>query len=766
MGFVNKLRSIVLRLLVRASVQGQDYLSPAPRTLFILETDRATHRLLLLQQLKKHRNTVPAQQILSTAFNQRDLLRNRLESQVERLEFLAQNEDIQIVPVSIYHGRMPQREHGWLNLLYAETWHRAGIIGRLMQLLVNGRQTLIQIDPPLSLKQLKQSSPHQPAGVVAHKAARVFDSHFHQRRLAIIGPDLSHRHTLINLILQREDIRTQIHLAAHANGISDAEATAEARTILDGIAANFSPTTARVLSRLLGWFWKHTYRKIEVLGVEKAQAVAPNSQLVYLPCHRSHMDYVLLSWSLYEHGLMIPHIAAGDNLNAPLLGSILKRGGAVFMRRRFLDDALYTALFRAYLVYMANRGHALEYFIEGGRSRTGRLLPAKTGLLRMTLENHRDNPKTPVTLIPVWISYDKLVESRTYQKELSGAQKRRESMWGLLLTLRQFRRQLGDTALSFGDPIALSAQTSATQDINVLTADIGRQVMTHINRAAYANETALLGTVLLATPGLRLARTALAECAQALAALLPLLPNAPAGVAQGHAERWIDDALKREQLSCDEDGQIFLTAAQTQELAFYRNQLHHITVLPGIYLLLTHRHPKPSPQTLPRLLAPVYPYLQAELFLPWAADKTTGAYKQTRLALEKQGLLLRAEKAMVLADTALSQVLIRNAEKVLLRYYLVLHQVAKHQQCATETLISESQRIAEQLHREFGFYSPEYTDSKVLEVYLRTLAEQGVISINDGQIEKRIDLAPVLRRARQLLSRAAVSYIDKVLHPR
>lgn len=766
MGFVNQVRRLLLHVLVKASIQGKAHLKPAPRTLYILETDRNSHRLLLLQQLKKHQNTVPAQQILSAAFNQRDLLRNRLEAQVERVEFLAKDEDIHIVPVSIYHGRMPQREHGWLNLLYAETWHKAGIVGRLMQLLVNGRQTLIQVDPPLSLKQLKHATPHQPAGVIAHKAARVFDSHFHQRRLAIIGPDLSHRRTLINLILQRDDIRKQVRLAAQANGISEAEATQEARVILDGIAANFSPTTARVLSRALGWFWKHTYRNIQVLGVDKVQAVAPKSQLVYLPCHRSHMDYVLLSWSLYEHGLMIPHIAAGDNLNAPVLGSILKRGGAVFMRRRFLDDPLYTALFRAYLVYMANRGHALEYFIEGGRSRTGRLLPAKTGLLRMTIENYLASPTTPVTLIPVWISYDKLVESRTYQKELSGATKRRESMWGLLLTLRQFRRQFGDTALSFGEPITLPAVGKIAPEPNELTADIGRQVMTQINQAAYANETALLGTVLLATPGLRLARTALAECAQALAALLPLLPNAPAGVAQGHAERWIDDALKREQLSCDEDGQIFLTAAQTQELAFYRNQLHHITVLPGIYLLLTHRHPKPSPQTLPRLLAPVYPYLQAELFLPWAVDKTTGAYKQTRLALEKQGLLLRAEKAMALADTALSQVLIRNAEKVLLRYYLVLHQVAKHQQCATETLISESQRIAEQLHREFGFYSPEYTDSKVLEVYLRTLADQGVISIDDGQIEKRIDLAPVLRRARQLLSHAAVSYIDKVLHPR
>ena len=132
------------------------------------------------------------------------------------------------------------------------------------------------------------------------------------------------------------------------------------------------------------------------------------------------MDYLLLSYVIYRKGFAVPHVAAGVNLNLPVIGRFLRKGGAFFLRRSFKGDALYAAVFTKYLGFMMARGHPLEYFIEGGRSRTGRLLAPRTGMLSMTVRSFCANPKRPVVFVPVYFGYERIVEGRTYIGELSG----------------------------------------------------------------------------------------------------------------------------------------------------------------------------------------------------------------------------------------------------------------------------------------------------------------------------------------------------------
>ena len=771
---LNRISRFFLRLIVHPTVQGRRHLTPSTNTLFVIETERYIHRLLLIEQLRLQDNSMPEQQILCAAHGHQDDLCNRIEAQIDKLEFLSSDKDINIVPISIYHGRMPRRETSFLNLLYAERWGKAGTFGRIMQLLVNGHQTLIQVDPPLSLRQLKKESPHQPAGVIAHKAVRVFHHHFYLRRQAIIGPNLSHRSNLFKLILREPQVKEVIDKTATKQDCSVELVRTDAKNLLKGIAANFSPITARILASLLALFWKNTYRDIQVVGIEQVQRCAPEHQLVYLPCHRSHMDYVLLSWNLYRHGLMVPHIAAGDNLNVPILGSILKRGGAIFMRRSFHSDPLYRRLFASYLSALANRGHSLEYFIEGGRSRTGRLLPAKMGLLSMTLENHLLNPEKPVALVPVWISYDKLVESKSYQRELSGEQKSNESFLGLIKTLKLFRHRFGDAALSFGEPLLLQqalndmphiTAKSPKARLNHMTRHISQQVLRRINQSAYANQTALLATLLLANPKIHLQITELGSQINTLTSLLKALPNAPAAIAQGDIVDWVTLAAKRQQLSISEDN-VYLSSTQAQEMTFYRNQLHHITLLPGLYLLLTKRYPKPLPQTLPRLLKTLYPYLQAELFLPWDDAELVTVFKQIRMRLEKRGLITRDGAMMRVSESPLAIALMQNAEPILLRYYIVFRLLADGTSMAAIDLINESQRIATHLHRQFGFNSMEYADKDVLSTFIDTLISQSVFIKQGGMIQCQAESAPLIKRAKQILNPHYITLIEKALHPR
>jgi glycerol-3-phosphate O-acyltransferase len=130
-------------------------------------------------------------------------------------------------------------------------------------------------------------------------------------------------------------------------------------------------------------------------------------EIVYVPCHRSHIDYLLLSYIIIRKGLTPPHIAAGANLNLPLVGSLLRRGGAFFLRRSFKGEPLYAAVFHEYLHLMLARGFPIEYFIEGGRSRSGRMLTPKAGILGMTVQSFIREHARPLLFVPVYIGYEK-----------------------------------------------------------------------------------------------------------------------------------------------------------------------------------------------------------------------------------------------------------------------------------------------------------------------------------------------------------------------
>ncbi|MCV5387953.1 1-acyl-sn-glycerol-3-phosphate acyltransferase, partial [Escherichia coli] len=167
--------------------------------------------------------------------------------------------------------------------------------------------------------------------------------------------------------------------------------------------------------------WTKLYQGLHINNASTVRRLAQDGhEIVYVPCHRSHMDYLLLSYVLYHEGMVPPHIAAGINLNFFPAGPIFRRGGAFFIRRSFKGNKLYSTIFREYLAELFAKGYSVEYFSEGGRSRTGRLLQAKTGMLAMTIQAMLRGLNRPVTLVPVYIGYEHVMEVGTYAKELRG----------------------------------------------------------------------------------------------------------------------------------------------------------------------------------------------------------------------------------------------------------------------------------------------------------------------------------------------------------
>ncbi len=334
-------------------------------------------------------------------------------------------------------------------------------------------------------------------------------------RIDTLGPDLSRRRAIIAQVLRTRAVRQAVRQEIRDTKRTRRDGLLVARRHALEIAANYSHTFVRIAERILSRFLTRVYDGIEVRNAEYLDRLPPACEIVYMPCHRSHVDYLLLSYVIYQRGYAVPYVAAGLNLNLPVIGRLLRKGGAFYIRRSFRGSGLYPIVFMKYVDVMMNRGHPIEFFIEGGRSRTGRLLRPRTGMLGMTVRSYLRDTRRPVAYVPVYFGYDKLLEGEAYIDELMGRPKDKESVGGLLGVLPQLRSELGRVHVSFGEPLLLDSMLDKVHagwrqdplDEDSRPAWFGEavdavagEIMRRINAAAAVTPVNLLSVALLAAP--------------------------------------------------------------------------------------------------------------------------------------------------------------------------------------------------------------------------------------------------------------------------
>ena len=263
--------------------------------------------------------------------------------------------DFCLVPVAVYWGRAPQHEASWWRLLLAEDWVLTSRLRKLLQVLFNGRDTLVEFDAPLSLRELLGAE--LAATTRGWRVARSLHALYARRRAVRIGPDLSHRRTLVNAVLRTRAVRAAVTLEMRTRRLSRRKAMLRARADALEIAANYSHVFVRFMEHALAWLWNRLYDGVEFGHAATLEQVAEGHELIYVPCHRSHMDYLLLSYAIYVQGFAVPHVAGGVNLNLPLIGRLLRKGGAFFIRRTLRGDTLY-----------ASRAHEVSRHHHGARA--------------------------------------------------------------------------------------------------------------------------------------------------------------------------------------------------------------------------------------------------------------------------------------------------------------------------------------------------------------------------------------------------------------
>ncbi len=686
--------------------------------------------------------------------------------------------DIRMLPVSIFVGRAPGRDGEWLRVLFSENWVMVGGFRRLLALLLNGRDTLVHFSRPVSLREVAAEG--LPTERAARKSARVLRTHFRRIRSAIIGPDLSHRRTVIDAIVNAPPVREAIAGVAQRERQPLEKVQARARDLAWEIAADYSHPVVRALWILLKPLWNRLYDGVQLRHLDSLKQIAPGHEVIYVPCHRSHMDYLLLSYLLFDNHIVPPHIAAGINLNMPLVGPILRRGGAFFLRRSFRANALYASVFTEYVQQLIRRGTSIEYFIEGGRSRTGRLLPAKVGMLGMTVRGFLRDRSRPVVFQPVYIGYEKLLEGRSYIGELSGAKKKQESLFGALRGLRKLRDHYGRVAVSFGEPVFLQQhlddsapdwQIDADEErppwFNKTVDSLGDRILVNINRSADVNPVNLLGAALLSTPRHAMAESDLLRQLALFKILLERVPYSdrvtvteldPAAII-AYGERMGIVLRTRHPL-----GDVLSSAPdQSALLSYFRNNVLHLLTTAAWCAapFLNNRQLRSS--TIIRLGRFIYPFIQNELFLPWTAeefglqiDRTLDVYVDEKLlARVGEGGMLRRPVGQTDAAFHL-RVIAQTVTQAFERYYIAVAVLVKNgrRSLTTAELENLGHLIAQRLSLLYANAAPEFFDKTLFRNFIALLKERRVIWLDDaGRLDFADELEGIARDARFVLSR-------------
>ncbi len=693
--------------------------------------------------------------------------------------------DVDLVPVAVFFGRSPNKEQSPWRLLLGEDWALVGRFRRLLRVIVNGRNTLVHFGEPKRLRDLLVAEAGAARNV--RRVLRILRTDLRAQRASTIGPDLSHRRTLVAQILRTQAVRRAVRRTASADPATRAKARRagleQARRYAIEIAANYSQSFVTLMSMALGRLWNRLYDGVDLEHSEKLREIGDHAEIIYVPCHRSHMDYLLLSYVIYRKGFAVPHVAAGINLNMPVVGRFLRMGGAFFLRRSFKGDPLYAIVFSTYLGFMMARGHPLEYFVEGGRSRTGRMLAPRTGMLSMTVRSYLRDPRRPVVFLPVYFGYERIVEGRTYLGELSGQPKRKETVLGLLrATISLLRGEFGRVRVNLGAPIALDEvllrhraswrdepvldEQSHPEWLEAAVGDLAQRIAAGINAAAAVSPINLVAMAMLAT-----ARQALAQpdLEAQIELYQKLLREAPYGelvtVATGGAAamiRYCEGLGLLERYPHPLGDILRMNADEALRATYYRNNVLHLFAMPSLLACCFLGNETMRRADIQRLVWRVYPYVAAELYLHWEESQVPAVVDALLEAFVRSGLLVAGadeqqwrrpapNSPMAMRLSMLAQATIQTLE----RYYLVIALLlqAGERAVTQDALEQRCQLMAQRMSVLYGLNSPEFFDRAVFRAFIDLLRRRQVVQESgDGTLSFGEPLLAVAADAQGALS--------------
>lgn len=492
----------------------------------------------------------------------------------------------------------------------------------------NYNRAQFRVGEPIDLRQFVEQNAAASDALIARKVRSALYHHLARETRAVFGSPLKPTGRLIHEAMRDRALRKTLEEHAAATSRRLDSVLRECERNLRAIAARLSPTVLAFLVPPLSWVFNRIYDGMHVdeAGLERALKAAGRAPIVLCPSHKSHLDYLVLSWVLWVRGYTVPLVAAGANLSFFPLGPLFRRGGAFFLRRSFKGDVVYTAAFKAYIKKLVFDGLHQEFFPEGGRSRTGKLLQPKLGMFTWEVDAVLEGANKDLHFIPVSIDYEKVVESGSYSHELAGGEKKPEDIKALLSAPKVLTANYGRIHLTFDEPVSL-AEFMASRGLSAeagvsdeqkkgLVRALGNRIMYGISRVSTITPHALVSAALLSHRRRGITAREVTErvgllrhiAAEERCPLSSTLANAP-------SDPTVMGAIKEAIRTFSQDGMVRLVEAKgdviyqaedgrRSEMAFYKNTLMNLVAPRSLVAnaVLASKGPATSEQVKQRAL--------------------------------------------------------------------------------------------------------------------------------------------------------------------
>jgi glycerol-3-phosphate O-acyltransferase len=417
---------------------------------------------------------------------------------------------IHIIPQLMFFSRNPHRSIPTLTDILFGPEDNPGRLRRLFALFKNPGKVFFEVSEPLNLKTYLQneSMRNQPIEYQSLVLRRNLLVQLNRHRQTITGPILKTRQELKESILTGRRFQEFMEKYATSRDTPIHEVRKKADGYIEEIAAGYNPAYIKIFSALVGWIIRTMFDGVTVdnNALNKIKRLALKGPLILIPCHKSHIDYLILSYLLYHNNMPVPLVAAGKNLSFWPMGPIFRSGGAFFIRRTFRGAVLYSKVFAEYIYKLLEEGYNIEQFIEGGRSRTGKLLMPKLGLLSILLNAYKGGACEDMIIVPIYIGYDRVLEEKSYLQELEGGKKEPETLKGVLKARKFLKKRYGKIYIQFDEPLSMNELTAKfgtplaemkPKEQNILCRNLGYRVINAINRSAVVTVYGLLAGAIL-----------------------------------------------------------------------------------------------------------------------------------------------------------------------------------------------------------------------------------------------------------------------------
>jgi glycerol-3-phosphate O-acyltransferase len=518
--------------------------------------------------------------------------RHFIYAEKDNLHFLLETQKsmerpIYIVPQLILYKMTPEKDYSSLLDVLFGFKEKPGFIRKIALFFRHHRQAFIDFGRPLNLKAYLegQSATRSMEDMAIEIRQMLIDSIDRQKRV-ILGPVMKSRQQFKEKVLKDGEIIKTIQHMADGNTKQLKRLRKKAGEYFDEIAADYNIAYIQVFFIALTWFWKKIFQGIDIdlaeLGLLREWA--RRGPLIYVPSHKSHIDYLVLNYVLLQQHMHIPRVAAGKNLTFWPMGHVFRKSGAFFIRRTFKGSRLYPKVFTRYIEALLEEGHPLEFFIEGGRSRSGKLILPKIGFLSILLHAYKAGYCDDLVFVPASISYDRILEEKSFLKELGGGVKKKESVFQVLKARHFLKTRYGKAYIRFGRPLSLKEYLAKK---GYVEGETHRQLAFHIiqaiNKVTLVTPLAIIASAILTTHRRGFSLPELTATAEFLLGFLKRYQT-PTATSLKTFEKTLDETLslligrKVVNLLEEVDGEeafYYVDEGKKGELEYYKNSIIH-----------------------------------------------------------------------------------------------------------------------------------------------------------------------------------------------